>query len=130
MKKILKRVTAMCCAIVMVTSISANARTVTDEKNSNLGSCSVQAKSVCNEYSAYGSTSTSLSSSNSVNSNYVYINMTSFKTGESNKSTSVSSYSNTVNFSAPSGCKSVQISSSHYAAYNGDSVNLKTKAVW
>ena len=122
MKKILKRVTAMCCATIIAAStmaMSAGAENPTAK--GIIKYYSIQGVSRCSRTSAYGRTSTGAPTVPYVNSTYVYINTSSLKVVTQKKSSCKAKYSNTVNFSAPAGCRSIQVSSKHSAEYKGAS---------
>ena len=122
MKKILKRVTAMCCATIMAAStmaMSANAENPTAK--GLIKNYKVTGVSKCSRTYASGCTSTGAPTVPYINSTYVYINTSSLKVVTQKKSSSKVQHSNTVNFSAPAGCRSIQISSKHSAGYKGAS---------
>ena len=129
MKKILKRVTAMCCATIMAAStmaIGTSAKNNDDTRSLSLnGKCAVTIRSVCDKYYAYGRTATSMSATSSVSSKYVYYNTVKKQAFIKKSSKGNDRHANTVKFYAPAGCRSLEISSSHHAAYNGETIGNK-----
>ena len=126
MKKILKRVTAMCCAIVMAASMMTMGASAKRKENIPLdGKCNVTIMSECNTKDAFGRTATSISATSSVSSKYVYYNTVKKQTFTKKGSKGNDRHVNTIKFKAPAGCRSLEISSSHYAAYNGETIGKR-----
>ena len=76
MKKILKRVTAMCCATIMAASTMAIGTSAKNDDTKSLsldGKCAVTIRSVCDKYYAYGRTATSMSATSQYHQNMFII---------------------------------------------------------